>query len=47
MHFWQGEGVILTMMTMVKSTTTTTKTTTVNEYTDIDTNGKDNNDLIF
>ncbi len=47
MHSWQGEGVILTMMTMVKSTTKTTTMTTVNEDNDIDTNGEDNNDLIF
>ena len=44
MHSRQGGRVILTMMTTV---TTTTKTTTVNKDNGKDTNGEDNNDLIF
>ena len=47
MHSWQGGGVILTMMRTVTTATKTTAIMTMNEDNDKETNGKDNNDLIF
>ena len=42
-----GRGVISTMMTKVTTSTKTTTMTAVNEDNNKDTNGKNNEDLIF
>ena len=45
--FLAGRGVILTMMTKVTTTAKDMTTTAVNEDNAEDTNGKNNDDLIF